>query len=207
MTKIVGYARVSTSKQEESLNLQIESLKRAGCSEVFSEVASGAKTDRAVLSEVLGQLQEGDVLVVTALDRLGRNSIHLQSTVGHLVDNGVQFRSLRESVFDMHDRKHAKFMLTILSALADMERETIAERTRTALEALKAQGVPLGRTPIDQVPARMRTVRRAFKLRASGLSCAEVGRAVGVSKATAHRWFSDPRFSELAREFPVSQNA
>lgn len=207
MTKIVGYARVSTSKQEESLNLQIESLTRAGCSHVFSEVASGAKNDRPVLSEVLGQLQEGDVLVVPALDRLGRNAIHLQMTLGFLADNKVTFRSLRESFLDAPDPRVSKIVLAVFSALADIERENISERTRIALEALKAQGVPLGRTPIDQVPARMRTVRRAFKLRSSGLSCAEVGRAVGVSKTTAHRWFSDPRFSDLAREFPPPQTA
>src|SRR5918912_1536126 len=92
----VGYARVSTG--EQTLDLKLDALIRAGCAKVFTETASGAKADRPVLAEALAYLRAGDTLVVWRLDRLGRSLRHLIEVVTALRDRGVGFRSLTEQV-------------------------------------------------------------------------------------------------------------
>jgi DNA invertase Pin-like site-specific DNA recombinase len=91
-----GYARVSTTDQQPQL--QVDALERAGCYRVFTETASGARSDRPVLAQVLDQLRPGDTLVVWKLDRLGRSLRHLVDTVTGLADRGIGFRSLQEQV-------------------------------------------------------------------------------------------------------------
>jgi DNA invertase Pin-like site-specific DNA recombinase len=96
MGHLLGYARVSTTDQHPQL--QIDALQHAGCYRVFTETASGARTDRPTLTQVLDQLRPGDSLVVWKLDRLGRSLRHLVDTITGLADRGVGFRSLQEQV-------------------------------------------------------------------------------------------------------------
>jgi DNA invertase Pin-like site-specific DNA recombinase len=96
MGQLLGYARVSTTDQHPQL--QVDALKRAGCYRVFTETASGARTDRPTLTQLLDQLRPGDTLVVWKLDRLGRSLRHLVDTVTGLADRGVGFRSLQEAI-------------------------------------------------------------------------------------------------------------
>jgi len=93
---LVGYARVST--QDQSLHLQQDALKQAGCHKIFEEKASGAKDQREGLQKALTILREGDTLVVWKLDRLGRSLKHLVETVQTLQEAGVGFRSLQENL-------------------------------------------------------------------------------------------------------------
>src|ERR671938_1596220 len=93
---LVGYARVSTGDQ--NLDLQQDALKRAGCKKIFTDVASGAKDERAGLAEALAFLRPGDTLAVWKLDRLGRSLKHLIETVTALQARKVEFRSLQESI-------------------------------------------------------------------------------------------------------------
>src|SRR5437763_11392784 len=92
----IGYARVST--QDQTLALQQDALTGAGCEQIFTDTASGSKTDRQGLEEALGHLRNGDTLVVWRLDRLGRSLKHLIETVTALQDRGIQFRSLQEQI-------------------------------------------------------------------------------------------------------------
>ena len=96
MGHLLGYARVSTTDQHPQL--QVDALQRAGCYRVFVETASGARSDRPVLEQLLDQLRPGDTLVVWKLDRLGRSLRHLVDTVTNLADRGVGFRSLQEAI-------------------------------------------------------------------------------------------------------------
>ncbi len=96
MGHLFGYARVSTTDQQPQL--QVDALERAGCYRVFTETASGARTDRPTLEQVLDQLRPGDTLVVWKLDRLGRSLRHLVDTVTGLADRGIGFRSLQEAI-------------------------------------------------------------------------------------------------------------
>ncbi len=83
----VGYARVST--KDQNLDLQLDALRKVECEEIFSEVASGAKTARPVLDETLSRLRAGDVLVIWKLDRLGRSLKHLVTLATELMERDV----------------------------------------------------------------------------------------------------------------------
>ena len=96
MGHLLGYARVSTTDQHPQL--QVDALERAGCYRVFTETASGARTDRPTLEQVLDQLRPGDTLVVWKLDRLGRSLRHLVDTITSLAERGIGFRSLQEAI-------------------------------------------------------------------------------------------------------------
>ena len=93
---LIGYARVSTL--EQSLDLQTDALKRAGCEKLFTDKAGGARAARPGLDQALAHLRKGDTLVVWKLDRLGRSIRHLIETVGQLQERKVGFRSLQESI-------------------------------------------------------------------------------------------------------------
>jgi len=94
--ELLGYARVSTTVQDPAL--QHDALRAAGCRWVWTDTASGSRTDRPKLAEVMAALGEGDTLCVWRLDRLGRSLPHLIDTVHGLEDRGVGFRSLQESI-------------------------------------------------------------------------------------------------------------
>jgi hypothetical protein len=96
--RLVGYARVSTDDQ--TTRQQIDELKAAGCTEIFEDVISGASTGRAGLDACLDTLNQGDALVVVALDRIGRSTAHVIATVETLGKRGLGFKSLREPMFD-----------------------------------------------------------------------------------------------------------
>jgi DNA invertase Pin-like site-specific DNA recombinase len=96
MGHLLGYARVSTTDQQPQL--QVDALQRAGCYRVFTETASGARTNRPTLEQLLDQLRPGDTLVVWKLDRLGRSLRHLVDTVTGLAERGIGFRSLQEAI-------------------------------------------------------------------------------------------------------------
>ena len=113
---IYGYARVSTDGQ--SVEAQVRQLAKAGCSKVFREVASGAKTDRAQLRKALDRLKAGDVLMVTRLDRLARSTRDLLNTLAAITGKKADFRSLGDVWADT-TTTHGRLMLTVLGGLAD----------------------------------------------------------------------------------------
>ena len=132
-----GYARVSTDGQ--SVNAQVAALTQAGAEKVFKEVASGAKTDRAQLRRVLAALDEGDVLIVTRLDRLARSTRDLLNTLASIAAKKAGFRSLSDTWADT-TTAHGRLMLTVLAGLAEFERELIRVRTGEGRERAKARG-------------------------------------------------------------------
>src|SRR5450432_4506082 len=94
----LGYGRVSTGGQ--SLTAQVAELKTAGCTEIYQEKISGAKSDRKQLSRLIAHLGDGDVLVVTRLDRLARSTRDLLNLLGAVADKGAGFKSLRDTWAD-----------------------------------------------------------------------------------------------------------
>ena len=96
MGHLLGYARVATTDQQPQL--QVDALDAAGCYRVFTETASGARTDRPALEQLLDQLRPDDTQVLWKLDRLGRSLRHLVDTVTGLAERGIGFRSLRETI-------------------------------------------------------------------------------------------------------------
>ena len=111
---VYGYARVSTDGQ--TLAAQDAALHAAGCVKVFSEKASGAKTDRAELRKAISRLGDGDVLMVTRLDRLARSTRDLLNTLDEITKRGAGFKSLADSWADT-TTPHGRLMLTVLGAI------------------------------------------------------------------------------------------
>ena len=122
-----GYARVSTDGQ--SVDAQVRQLKAAGCKTVFREVASGAKTDRAQLRRLLGQLDDGDVLTVTRLDRLARSTRDLLNTLAAITGKKAGFKSLGDTWADT-TTAHGRLILTVLGGLTSDAIRPIAAPAR-----------------------------------------------------------------------------
>ena len=116
---IYGYARVSTDGQ--TLAAQDAQLHAAGCAKIYSEKVSGARTDRVELGKLLKRLSEGDVLMVTRLDRLARSTRDLLNILDRITKAGAGFRSRADTWADT-TTAHGRLMLTILGGLAEFER-------------------------------------------------------------------------------------
>jgi DNA invertase Pin-like site-specific DNA recombinase len=180
MGHLLGYARVSTTDQQP--HLQVDALERAGCYRVFTETASGARTDRPVLEQVLDQLRPGDALVVWKLDRLGRSLRQLVEVVTGLAERGVGFCSLQEQVDTT--TPGGKLVFHVFAALAEFERDLIHERTRAGLAAARARGRQGGRPPV--LTGHKLAVAR--ELYASGqYTVAAIAKTLGVSRASVYR--------------------
>jgi DNA invertase Pin-like site-specific DNA recombinase len=178
---LLGYGRVSTDGQ--SLTAQVAELKAAGCTEIFQEkVTAKAKADRKQLARLIGRLDEGDVLVVTRLDRLARSTRDLLNLLGAVADKGAGFKSLRDTWADT-TTPHGRLMLTVLGGLAEFERELIRSRTGEGRQRAKARGVVMGRKPKLTPHER----REAIARREAGESMVDIGRSYNVSHSTISR--------------------
>lgn len=181
---IIGYARVSTA--EQNLDLQVNALKEAGAQRIFSDHGvSGSTTERPKLTACLDHLRPGDVLTVWKLDRLGRNTRHVLEVIETLRERQVGFRSLTEGLDTTGPMGTA--MLTIMAAFAQLERDTMIERTRAGLAAAALNNRHGGRPRKvnDKTAAKVRT------LKATGLTAPDIARTVGVSRATVYRYLND----------------
>ena len=138
---LVGYARVST--HDQSLALQVDALKNAGCRKIFDDKVSGAGSVRPGLTEAQEYVREGDSLLVWRLDRLGRSLKELIQVVTGLEERGVGFRSIQESIDTT--TSGGRLIFHVFGALAEFERNLIRERTRAGLEAARARGRQGGR--------------------------------------------------------------
>jgi DNA invertase Pin-like site-specific DNA recombinase len=175
-----GYARVSTDGQ--SVDAQVRQLRAAGCKTVFREVASGAKTDRAQLRRLLEQLETGDVVTVTRLDRLARSTRDLLNTLGTIADRKAGFRSLSDAWADT-TTSHGRLMLTVLGGLAEFERDLIRSRTGEGRARAKARGVKMGRKPKLTPHQRNEAIRR----KENGEAVREIARSYNVHNSTISR--------------------
>jgi DNA invertase Pin-like site-specific DNA recombinase len=175
---IVGYARVSSVGQ--SLDVQFEQLKDGGCDKIFSEKVTGTTTKgRSQLALALDYLREGDVLVVTRMDRLSRSLTDLRLTVDGLTSRGVGFRALQQSGIDT-TRPEGKLMLAMLGAFAEFETDIRKERQLEGIARAKAAGVYKGRKP--SVP-----VAEVRRLSAEGLGPTAIAKRLGIARASVYR--------------------
>jgi DNA invertase Pin-like site-specific DNA recombinase len=176
-----GYARVSSIQQDYAA--QVEALKAAGCGEVFAEKFTGkTAVDRKQLQALLDKVVEGDVIVVTKLDRLGRSTRDLLEMEEDLERRGVGFKSLGDPMVDT-TTPAGRFFRTVMSALAQMERELIRERCATGIARAKAEGRHLGRKHALNPHQRA----EAKRLLAEGATQRSVARLLGVGVATINR--------------------
>lgn len=137
---MVGYARVST--EEQLLDVQINALKMFGCQVVYDEKVSGAGKKRPQLDLAIKELQPGDQLVVWRLDRLARSMEEFHRRLAQIKDAGATFKSLTEN-FDFNTAM-GEFVLIILAAVAQLERQITVKRTEAGMAAAKARGRQIG---------------------------------------------------------------
>src|ERR671919_1062307 len=177
---LIGYARVST--HEQTLNLQQDALEKAGCTKIFTDTASGAKTERIGLEEALNYVRKGDTLVVWGLDRLGRSLPHLISTMTELEERRIGFKSLTENIDTT--TSGGKLIFHIFGALAEFERNLIRERTQAGLVAARARGKKGGRP--KALTARQLSIAQSL-YNDKQHSIPEILQTLKISKATLYR--------------------
>ncbi|MCS4309265.1 MULTISPECIES: recombinase family protein [Rheinheimera] len=177
---IFGYARVST--QDQSLDLQNDALRTAGCEEIFSEKITGKQRERPELQNCLRMLRKGDVLVVWKLDRLARSLKDLVELITELEAKQVGFRSITEAI----DTTTAggKLVFHIFGALAEFEHNLIRERTLAGLAAARARGRKGGRK-LSMSPADIQ--KAAAMLLDPRITKTEVAKHFGVSRVTLNK--------------------
>ncbi|MCH5250556.1 MAG: recombinase family protein [Lachnospiraceae bacterium] len=174
-----GYARVSTESQ--SLDRQIDALKKYGVDIIYTEKMTGTKKDRPELNKLLDRVTEQDIVVVESLSRLGRSTKDLIELTELLQSKGVHLVSLKESIDT--NTSTGKLLFTLMSAIAQFERDTIADRTREGLRSARARGRMGGRPKTNP-----EQVKKAVKLYNIGqYSIKEIEEMTGVKKSTLYR--------------------
>jgi putative DNA-invertase from lambdoid prophage Rac len=186
MSRTFVYARVSTTDQTPQN--QIQEIEAAGFSidrrRVVEETISGGvqAAQRPGFAKLLDRLEAGDVLVVTKLDRLGRNVIDVRQTVDQLAERGVRVHCLALGGADLTSAA-GKMVMGVLAAVAEFERDLLRERTAAGIERAKAEGKAPGR------PARLTEGQRA-EIRerlAKGETIYSVAKAFGIDRRLVHR--------------------
>jgi DNA invertase Pin-like site-specific DNA recombinase len=174
----IGYARVSTDGQD--LSAQREALRE--CSVVYAEKISGARADRPQLRAMIAALGQGDIVVVTRLDRLARSTRDLLNVLAEITAKGAAFRSIADTWADT-TTPHGRLMITVLGGLAEFERELILARTAEGKQRAVARGVKFGRK------SKLTPHQRGLVLdrKAAGDMVRDIARDLGVSHSTISR--------------------
>lgn len=184
MSRTFLYARVSTSNQ--FTENQLQEVKTAGfdvqASRVVEETVSGsvAATERKGFQKLLERMESGDVLIVTKLDRLGRNAMDVRQTVEHLAAIGIRVHCLALGGVDLTSAA-GKMTMQVLGAVAEFERDLLIERTQSGLKRAKAEGKKLGR------PEATDTTASVQRLKAKDMTQAQAAAELGIGIATVKR--------------------
>ena len=180
---ILGYARVSTEQQ--NLDRQLDALRKYGCDIIYNEKMTGTKRDRPELAKMLDRMTEGDTVVIESLSRLGRSTKDLIELTELFQSKGVHLVSLKESIDT--STSTGKLLFTLMSAIAQFERDVIADRTNEGLKSARARGRTGGRPKTDPD-----AVRKAIKLyNTQQYSIKEIEELTGVKKSTLYRNLPD----------------
>lgn len=184
MSRTFLYCRVSTSGQ--FTENQVREVKAAGfdvqASRVIEETISGsiAAKERPGFQKLLDRMESGDVLIVTKLDRLGRNAMDVRQTVEHLAASGIRVHCLALGGVDLTSAA-GKMTMQVLGAVAEFERDLLIERTRAGLKRAKAEGKKLGR------PEAKATTEAVQRLKARDKTQVEVASELDIGIATVKR--------------------
>ncbi|MCA8055232.1 recombinase family protein [Burkholderia cepacia] len=186
MSRTFAYARVSTSDQTTAN--QLREIEAAGFSvdkrRVVSESISGSVSanQRPGFAKLLDRMEEGDVLIVTKLDRLGRNAMDVRATVEGLAERGIRVHCLALGGVDLTSAA-GRMTMQVLNAVAEFERDLLIERTHAGIARAKAEGKAMGR------PSALSNEQRADVLREldAGASVAALARRFGTSRQTIMR--------------------
>ena len=176
---VFGYARVSTEAQ--NLGRQLDALKNYGVDIIYNEKITGTKKNRPELTKLLDRITEGDTVVVESLSRLGRSTKDLIELTEIFQSKGVNLVSLKEAIDT--NSPTGKLLFTLMSAIAQFERDVIADRTREGLKSARARGRTGGRPRADP-----EQVKKAVKLyKTEQYSVKEIEELTGIKKSTLYR--------------------
>ena len=176
---IVGYARVSTADQ--NLDRQQDALYKYGIDKLYCEKLSGTKKSRPELDRMLKELNNGDTVVIESLSRLGRSVKNLSELMEKFNEQNIRLVSLKETIDTTSST--GRLLFTILSSLAQFERDVIVERTQEGLKAARARGRTGGRPGTDE-----KIIQKAVALYLTKqYTVSEISKITGVSKSTLYR--------------------
>lgn len=185
MAAILGYARISTTGQD--LEAQLATLAAAGVSadQVYTDRLSGAaNTARPGLAGLLGYARDGDTVVVTAIDRLGRSVAEVTRTIADLSERRILLRAIREGIDT--NTPTGRAVAAIMATLAELELELGKERRASSRQSRRARSLPATKPP-KLSPERQEQLRR---LAATGEPVGELAAAFGIGRATAYRYIA-----------------
>ncbi len=176
---LIGYARVSTADQD--LSAQLEALTNAGCQKIFYGKQSGKSDDnKNKLVELLHYVREGDTVVLTKLDRMGRSLNMILATIQQLQEQGVQVKTLDGQVDTTSENAMQRAMTQLLGVFAELEHSIIVDRLQSGRERTGKKGGRKSALSEDQ--------RKEIKQKlARGASVSEIAREYSTSRATIHR--------------------
>lgn len=180
--RLFGYARVSTSRQ--SLDIQINALKEAGVKEqrIFCDNESGVKVNRSGLKLLRLKVEEGDVVIVKKLDRLGRDTADMVKLIKEFDDMNVSIRFLDDGINT--EGPMGQMVVTILAAVAQAERLRILERTNEGRIDAKSRGIKFGRKRrIDR--------SKLLKMRENGMGATNIAKQMGIGRSTVYKLIKD----------------
>ncbi|MDR6755194.1 DNA invertase Pin-like site-specific DNA recombinase [Mycoplana sp. BE70] len=183
---LLGYARTSTTDQKAGLEAQLRDLQVAGCTKIFKEEISSVANRRPELERALEFVREGDILIVTKLDRLARSVADLVDITGKLEAKGVELRILTMNLDTATPT--GKLMLNLLGSIAEFERELMLERQREGIAKAKAEGKYKGRAPTARSKAD-----EVLRMKAEGKAVAQIVAELGVSRASVFRVLKEAR--------------
>ncbi|HRG64018.1 MAG TPA: recombinase family protein [Burkholderiales bacterium] len=187
MSRLIGYARVST--QDQDLNLQLDALLKAGCAknEIFIDKISGSKSERPGLQRCLNEIHAGDTLLVWRLDRLGRSMPHLVSLIEDLKIKEIGFKSICDGAIDTTTAS-GELIFNIFSSLAQFERRLIQERTKAGLDAARARGRHGGRKKVEANNPKVVMAKNMHK--DHGMSINDICKTLKISRASFYRYLT-----------------
>ena len=181
---LIGYARIST--EDQNLALQHDALRAVGCERIFDDKVSGVKSERPGLATALGQLQDGDTLVIWRLDRMGRSLKDLIARAEELKEKGVGLRSLQESIDTTSSG--GQLIFHMFGALAEFERNLVLERTQPGLIAARARGRKGGRKKVLDRKKRAHAVQ-LYHSREHTIP--EICKLMGIARATLYAYVDE----------------
>ncbi|MDK0636903.1 recombinase family protein [Clostridium perfringens] len=178
--RIIGYARVSTA--EQNLDRQFKALKEAGCQVIFADKLSGKNVSRPEYKEMMANLKTGDTIIVTELTRLARSTTDLFNMMQEFEKLGVTVKSLKEAWLDT-STAHGKLMFTIMSGMAQFERELMLERQQEGIRVAMESGVKFGNSLREDADMDL-----AIQLAKEGrYSMSQIARMCNISRTTLWR--------------------
>ncbi|MBY5868787.1 recombinase family protein [Rhizobium leguminosarum] len=197
---IIGYARTSTLDQTYGLGAQLRDLETAGCEKLFKEQLSSVDRERPELTRALDYVREGDVFVVTKLDRLARSMADLVRIKDALELKGVTLKILNLNIDT--STPTGKLMLSLLGSIAEFERDIMLERQREGIARAKADGKYKGRAPTAQ-----RKTDDVKRMKADGKTVEQIVVELGISRSSVFRALRSENSSARPQSKPVRSPA